>query len=545
MIDPQNIIHRHKVAESLRLNMCSIWRDVAAHADPLNRDIGIDSTAISAPSISGGVDIYDSTIQDAADVYSAGCLEWMTPHQTKWFAFSPPYYLRDNDEAKSWYSTCTDIAFELLSATNFYSEIHRLYLLDGIYGTTVMMMREDSQSGLHFDCLETGRFSILEDARRNVDKLFSVFRYSAVQAAKEFGENAISQECRDALKDPHKRDKEDWEFLHYIGPREQRDRFKKNIQNAPIASVWIDIKEKRTVKESGFISQPFAAHRHLPFGRCPYGKSPGMKAIFDARQLNYMQMQLDSLVEKQVTPPVVAPAGFEGVIDLGAGGLTMTPDMQNRPEYFGNPGNYLIGEDRTEFRKRQINTAFHVELFQALASVPVGKMMTAEEVRQRRNDRLPTFSPTFARKNREVNDPVMRMIFDTLLRREAFPPPPENIVRMLQDGSAYIPDPQIVYSSRMAQALQQVHNDAFLETMGVAGQMAAFRPEVLDNFDFDDGVRTFARNLGVLESHIVPEAQRDQVRQQRAEQQAAEMEQAAQLEEGETAAKLLPAMRQA
>ena len=32
-----------------------------------------------------------------------------------------------------------------------------------------------------------------------------------------------------------------------------------------------------------------------------------------------MQMQLDSLVEKQVTPPVIAPAGFEGVIDLGAG----------------------------------------------------------------------------------------------------------------------------------------------------------------------------------------------------------------------------------
>jgi hypothetical protein len=49
--------------------------------------------------------------------------------------------------------------------------------------------------------------------------------------------------------------------------------------------------------------------------------------------------------------------------------------------------------------------------------------MTAEEVRQRRNDRLPTFSPTFARKNREINDPVMRMVFNTLLRLGAFPGP--------------------------------------------------------------------------------------------------------------------------
>jgi hypothetical protein len=106
-----------------------------------------------------------------------------------------------------------------------------------------------------------------------------------------------------------------------------------------------------------------------------------------------------------------------------------------------------------------------------------------------------------------------------------------------------VPDPNIIYSSRMALALQQIHNDAFLEAMGVAGQMAQFRPEVLDNFDFDDGMRTFARNLGVLESHIVPEIQRDQVRQQRAEAQAAAEEQAAMMEEGEVVAKLAPALK--
>ena len=543
MMDPISIIQQHKGAESMRLNMCSIWRDVAAHADPLNREIGIDSTAIATPSISNGVGIYDSTIKTAAQVYASGCMSWMTPSETKWFAYSPPRNLRGDDAAKTWYSNCTDIAVEILSGTNFYAEIHNVYMTDGPYGTSGLMMREDTRYGLHFDSLPIGQFSILEDARHNVDTLFRVFRYSAVQSAKEFGEGAISQECRDALKDPLKRDSRDWEYLHYIGPREQRDRFRKNMQHAPIASVWIDLKEKTVVKESGFQEQPFAVHRHLRFGQCPYGRSPGMEAIFDARQLNYMQMQLDSLVEKQVTPPVIAPAGFEGVIDLGAGGLTMTPDMQQRPEYFGNPGNYMVGEDRTEFRKRQINTAFHVELFQALASVPVGKTMTAEEVRQRRNDRLPTFSPTFARKNREINDPVMRMVFNTLLRLGAFPDPPPNIVQQLPDGSAFVPDPNIIYSSRMALALQQIHNDAFLEAMGVAGQMAELRPEVLDNFDFDDGMRTFARNLGVLESHIVPEIQRDQVRQQRAEAQAAAEEQAAMMEEGEVVAKLAPALK--
>jgi predicted hotdog family 3-hydroxylacyl-ACP dehydratase len=72
MIDPISIIQQHKGAESMRLNMCSIWRDVAAHADPLDREIGIDSTAIATPSISNGVGIYDSTIKTAAQVYASG-----------------------------------------------------------------------------------------------------------------------------------------------------------------------------------------------------------------------------------------------------------------------------------------------------------------------------------------------------------------------------------------------------------------------------------------------------------------------------------------
>jgi hypothetical protein len=541
MVDPSDIIKRHKVAETLRLNMCSIWRDIGAQGDPLNKDIGLDTS--SAPSITGGIDIFDSTIQEAAKVYSSGCLEWLTPYQTKWVAYSAPHYLRGDDSAKSWYSRCTDIALEVLAGTNFYSEIHDLYGIDGLYGTSGIMMREDSRYGLHFDSLQIGEFSILEDNRKNVDTLFRISKFSPRQAAKEFGENKLPDKIREALKDPANCDKEDGEYLNFIGPREDRNRFRSNMQNAPIASVWIEMNSKQVVKESGFNEQPFAIHRHLRFGRIPYGRSPGMLAIFDARQLNYMQKQLDTLVEKTVTPPVIAPAEFEGVIDLSAGGLTMTPDMQNRPDYFGNPGNYMVGEDRIEFRRRQINNCFHVELFQTLASVPAGKVMTAEEVRQRRNDRLPTFSPTFARKNREINDPVMRLVFQTLLRLGAFPPPPPNLVQQLDDGSAYVPDPQIVYSSRMALALQTIHNDAFLESLNLAGQIAQMDPSVMDNIDLDEGFRNYSRNAGLQESTIRPEIERDQMRQQRAEAQAQAEQEASQLEEADAVAKLAPAVQ--
>ena len=42
MTNPVTILERQAQADQIRLAMCSIWRDVATHADPLNREIGLD-----------------------------------------------------------------------------------------------------------------------------------------------------------------------------------------------------------------------------------------------------------------------------------------------------------------------------------------------------------------------------------------------------------------------------------------------------------------------------------------------------------------------
>jgi hypothetical protein len=543
MTNAVTILERQAQADQIRLAMCSIWRDVATHADPLNREIGLDEATGWTPSISGQAAIFDSTIKTAAETFAAGCMSWLTPSETKWFAFNAPRMFRGDDKIKSWYSECTDITAEVLANTNFYAEIHDVYGQDGRYGTSGLHIRENSKHGLHFEAFQVGEYSILENHLREVDTLFAVHKLSARDCADKFGEKNLPEQIYKCLGDVKKADRKDFEIIHFIGPRTERDRFKKIMAHAPIASIWIHKQSKTILKESGFNESPFAVHRHLKWGRCPYGRSPGMEALFDARQLNYMQQQLDTLVEKQVTPPVIAPADFEEQIDLRARGITYAPDMSNAPRYFGDPGNYMVGEDRTEFRKRQINNAFHVELFQALASVPIGKEMTAEEVRQRRNDRLPNFSPTFARKTRELNDPICRQIFSILLGLGAFPPAPKQLVQDLGDGNVFIPPPNIVYSSRMALALQTIHNDAFLDTLSLAGQIAQFRPEVLDNLDLDDGFRTYARNTGLLESSLVSEEFRDQMRMQRAEAQAQAEQEAAMLEEGDTVAKLASATR--
>ena len=178
-----------------------------------------------------------------------------------------------------------------------------------------------------------------------------------------------------------------------------------------------------------------------------------------------------------------------------------------------------------------------------MASVPVGKQMTAEEVRQRRFDRIPNFSPTFARKTRELSDPIMRQVFATLLRLGAFPQAPRQLVQPLPNGEVFIPPPNIVYSSKMALALQSIHNDAFVDALSLAGNIAQTRPDILDNLDLDDGFRNYARNAGILESSLVPEKSRDQMRMQRAQAQAQAEQQAAMLEESDAVANLAGAAK--
>ena len=308
----------------------------------------------------------------------------------------------------------------------------------------------------------------------------------------------------------------------------------------PWAVIWIDKARKHIVEESGAWECPFAVHRHSLWSHLPFGFSPGIRALPDCRQLNLMQKLLDTLVEKQVTPPVIAPAGYKGRIDLRRGGITYRNANNEGPEFWNNPGNYMVGEDRIEFRRRQINASFHVEMFQALASVPVGKEMTAAEVQMRQRDRLTLFSPTFARKNQELNNPVMRRVFAILMRLGAFPAPPRQLLQM-RDGQPFIPDPEIIYTSRLALQLKAIHNDAYLRVMDSIMPLMGVAPDVIDHFDLDKLVRDLARNEGLRSDWLRPERMVMDVRRARQEMEQQAIAQQAQLQEADAASKLLSA----
>ena len=157
----EDILKRHEKADTLRSFLSSTWRDISDYTRPVKSDIGTDGGRESTPDMARLAALYDTTAIDANQTYAAGCMSWMTPSESTWFALGPPERNKQDDAAKRWYSICSDIQAQVMAASNFYYQIHEAYLDDGAFGTSGLLIEEDSKDGVSFEALQIGDYSIL------------------------------------------------------------------------------------------------------------------------------------------------------------------------------------------------------------------------------------------------------------------------------------------------------------------------------------------------------------------------------------------------
>ena len=103
------------------------------------------------------------------------------------------------------------------------------------------------------------------------------------------------------------------------------------------------------------------------------------------------------------------------------------------------------------------------------------------------------------------------------------------MVTPVSPTQGFVAPPKVRYSSRIALSLASLPSIGWMRTADRLTQVARIAPGVLDNFDFDKLERAAALADGLDADGLVPIADRDKIRQARAEQQAQQqqMEQAA------------------
>lgn len=471
--------------------------------------------------------VLDNTGMLSLNVLTAGMMAGMTSPARPWFRLATPdAELNKSPAVKLWTSQVTRLMLEIFAKSNTYRALHSAYQELGAFGTMGNIVLPDFQNVVHHYPLTAGEYCIAQDWRGEVVTLYREFEKTVGEAVKEFGKENCSHSVRN-LFEMGELDK--WvRIIHAIEPRADRDTSKRDALNMPWSSIYFEAggDSETVLSESGFRRFPALAARWATSGGDIYGNSPGMDALGDIRQLQHQQMRKAQAIDYQTKPPLQVPTALKSregdflpggisYVDAAGQGGGIRSAFEVRLDL-----SHLLA-DMQDVRER-IRSAFSADLFLMLAN-STNSSMTATEVAERHEEKMLMLGPVVERLKTELLDPLIETTFEHMLTAGIVPPPPPEMQGMQLNVS---------YISMLAQAQQAIATNGVDRFVANLGQVAQFKPDVLDKLDTDMWADKYSDMLGVDPELIVPADRVALIRNQRAQAQ----QQAQQLAMAEQAA---------
>lgn len=492
--------------------MC-LTRKLQALTGAINRTVNVSDTFTPYDAA-----ILNSTAVNAVDVHAAGCQSWITPPDGRWFKFSPTDEFK-TDPVEQWLAQCTDVALLYLSASNFYTKVHELFIDRCVAGTATLTAEAGSNGPLNFRVFDQGSYVISDNEEGYADNLFRERNFSARQAVEKFGEDKVSAKIRD---DAQHKPTNLHRFLQAVYPRPLSEQKEGSGNTAmPWAECWIDMQEKTKAQERGFEEMPFFANRYLRWSEySPWGVSPAIQALAEVRGVNYLDLLYTTLAEVTVNPRIILPQGFQGVPDLRAGGITMGGMTRDTfPQEWMTAGRFEVGMNIIERKEKAIRDLFHVPLFEQFINLE--REITATEARFREAEKVARFSPAFTQLTTELLNPVLQRVFMLLFRAGRLPQPPREALYQDAAGQIRLAYPRIVHTSRMALAMQSLKKSAFADLLAIFTPLLEAGVPVMDNVNTDEVIRDLTRGDGLPVTYLREEEQVNSLRQARAQAEQA------------------------
>jgi hypothetical protein len=252
--------------------------------------------------------IYDSEATGALDVLAAGMVSGATSPARPWFRLSTPdSELNSNQEVKVWLDDVTKRMLRVFRKSNTYDSLHELYLELGAFGTGAMIVVQDFENVIHCYPLTAGEYAISADAKGRVCTLFREYEMTVSQIVKEFGIENCSATVQNLFTNGNGLDS--WiAVIHAIEPRADRDPSKKDAKNMAWGSYYFEYGQTgKFLRESGYKQFCAVCPRWTKVGGDIYGRSPGMNALGDIKQLQHEQLRKANAIDFQSNPPLQVP----------------------------------------------------------------------------------------------------------------------------------------------------------------------------------------------------------------------------------------------
>lgn len=476
--------------------------------------------------------IIDSTGTIAARTLSAGIMSGVSSPTRPWLKLKIGRIDSTQTSPTSlWLAECLRILYLIFKESNLYNSLAVAYYDLVVFGTALILLYEDFDDVVNCvnPCL--GEYFVENGPKMEVTTVAREFTLTAGQTATKFGVENCSTTIQQLVSTGGASLSRESIIAHLIEPNEgEFGRLSSLPRHFKYGEVYWEWGNTGTsgqgggtvLRTRGFHECPFACVRWDLVSNDPYGRSPGMDALGDIKQLQQETRRKAQAIDKMVNPPMLADIMLKNQpASLLPGGVTYIPGFAQgkpgmAPIYQVNPYIADMSADIKEVQER-IKLIFFNNLFQMISQFEPKSNISATEIDARRSEQLVLLGPVLDRMDRELLRMTVSRIFAIAARSGILPPAPPEI-----QGEAL----EIEYVSMLSEALAANKGGSIERLFSVAGNAAAVDPAIVDNVDFDMGLDILADSWGVDPRVIRSPEQLAQIRQLRAQQQEAQQQKA-------------------
>lgn len=498
------VCQKHGKLKSGRTNWDSHWKEIAEYFIPEKNNIYNSQV----PGEKKHNKLFSSAAIQANEFLASALHGLLTNPATVFFGFSTGDKSVDKiKEVQEWLQDTTHKMITVLNQSNFQTEIHEVYLDLGSFGTSILRVEEDPETVVRFAARPIYEAYIDENFKGQIDTVSYEYKKPLRHLAQEFGVENLSKELQDMIA---KDSSMDVEVIHLVQPNSDFNPFGNKARQKKFVSYHVVKETGDVISIKGFNENPYIVPRWIKSPGEIYGRSPGMKALSDAKMLNVMKKTIIEGAQLAIRPPLQVPD--DGVllpIIMKPGGTNyFRAGSKDRIEAIQTGARPDLGEALLAEVKQSIKEAFFIDQL----SVVLGDRATATEVMQRREENLRIFSPVIGRQEYELLRPLIERVFGIMNRKGMILPAPQII-----QGKNL----QVRYTSEIARAQQTADADKLGRIFGIIGPLAGAKPEMLDNFNEDEIVKDLAERFGLPASYIESDEVISAIRQSRAKAQEA------------------------
>ncbi len=510
-----DIIREHEQMVSDRGVWEEHWREIAERVLPRQDWFQASN---KTPGEKRTEKVFDATAGLALERFAAAMESMLTPRTMRWHKLkvrNPA--ISDNKAIQAYLDEVTNILFQVRynPKANFASQVHENYMSLGAFGTGAIFIDDVIGTGIRYRSIHLSEVYFCENYAGIIDKVHRKFEMTARQAAQRWGVDRLPEKVRAALE---KQPETKFEFIHCVKPNEDMMPGRRDYRGMPYVSYYISTDGKSVISEGGFRTMPYAVSRYVTAPKEIYGRSPAMTVLPEIKMINEMSKTVIRAAHKIVDPPLLLQE--DGVLQafnarpgaLNFGGVNERGEQMVQPLQTG--ARVDIGMDMMEQRRKVINDAFLITLFQILVESP---NMTATEAMLRAQEKGALLAPTMGRQQSEMLGPMIERELDILATAGVLPPMPDELAEM---GG----DVEIEYVSPLNRAQRAEEGVAILRTLESVTPLAQIDPSVMMIFNPEMIARELSEINGVPAKVL---RSREEIEQMKMEQ--AQMAEAQQL----------------